>query len=217
MQHELIAKHSKQSPNPFGAEKETSHVSASAKKLEGSQYLLSAITLGFAYCILEFVSVFSAISENFVYKTSHGRVKFSRTGKQGLGFTLLMQCDKFEDKFVHSCPKVNRANEINRRIIFVFRLMGLGLEGVNKFCGLMDICGGLAKNTYYACLQRINSAASTVFDTVLNRAVDKEKELNSERGQVIDNFTVLGEGTWKKRGFSSLFGVSTLMGIYSVK
>ncbi|EFN65805.1 hypothetical protein EAG_00123, partial [Camponotus floridanus] len=45
----------------------------------------------------------------------------------------------------------------------------------------------------------------------------EEKELNKDAGEPEDEFTVSGDGTWKKRGFSSLFGVSTLIAKYTGK
>lgn len=42
------------------------------------------------------------------------------------------------------------------------------------------------------------------------KAVDEEVQSNSGDNQ--RNITVSGDGTWRKRGFSSLFGVATLIG-----
>ena len=38
---------------------------------------------------------------------------------------------------------------------------------------------------------------------------------NEEARYLSAHLTVSGDGTWKKRGFSSLFGISTLVGMYS--
>ena len=47
--------------------------------------------------------------------------------------------------------------------------------------------------------------------------VTQEKELNKEAGKAEDEFTVSGDGKWEKRGFSSLFGVTTLIAKYTGK
>jgi len=73
----------------------------------------------------------------------------------------------------------------------------------------------VAKNTYYAIVENIHAAASAMYEIFLSLAVKKEKELNKENGHPKDELTVSGDGTWKKRGFSSLFGVLTLIGKYS--
>ncbi|EFN67271.1 hypothetical protein EAG_00417, partial [Camponotus floridanus] len=74
---------------------------------------------------------------------------------RGLGFKISMECKCDEIKQINSCPMINNAYEINRRIVFVMRLLGLGLEGLKMFCGLMDIGQGLARNTYYGVLNNI--------------------------------------------------------------
>lgn len=49
------------------------------------------------------------------------------------------------------------------------------------------------------------------------KAVAEKKQMNEEAGNIAINLTVSDDETWKKRGFSSLLGVSTLVGKYSKK
>ncbi|XP_074108761.1 uncharacterized protein LOC141533663 [Cotesia typhae] len=93
------------------------------------------------------------------------------------------------------------------------RLLGVGREGLNIFCSIMDICQGISISTYYACVKNIHVAASTVYDFIISKAVNEEKELISafDSNDSPTDFTVSGDGTWKKRGFNSLFGVTTLV------
>lgn len=97
------------------------------------------------------------------------------------------------------------------------RLLGISHEGLNVFCGLMDMCQGISKSAYYGYLENIHTPVSVVYELVLSQAVAQEKEKNKEAGKPEDELTVSGNGTWKKRGFSSLFGVSMLIGKYSNK
>ena len=50
-------------------------------------------------------------------------------------------------------------------------------------------------------------------------AAKEEKKLTCDENGVEDTIhvNVSGDGTWKKRGYSSLYGVSTLIGYYSGK
>jgi len=48
-------------------------------------------------------------------------------------------------------------------------------------------------------------------------AIEDEKKENEAREQPILNLTVSSDGSWKKRGFSSLYGVTTLIAYYSGK
>ncbi|CAD6218422.1 GSCOCG00011449001-RA-CDS [Cotesia congregata] len=93
------------------------------------------------------------------------------------------------------------------------RVLGVGREGINIFCSLMDICQGISIGTYYACIENIYLATSAVYNLVISKAVNEEKDLISACNPNANptEFTVSGDGTWKKRGFNSLFGVTTLV------
>ncbi|XP_044581963.1 uncharacterized protein LOC123263348 [Cotesia glomerata] len=99
------------------------------------------------------------------------------------------------------------------------RLLGVGREGINIFCSVMDICKGLCISTYYSCLDNLHTAASAIYDQLISKAVKEEQELLSEfePNENPKHLTVSGDGIWKKRGFTSLFGVTTLIGKYSKK
>ena len=55
------------------------------------------------------------------------------------------------------------------------RLLGISREGINLFCGLMDLCQGLSIAGYYACLENIHSASSAVYNSIISAAVEEEK------------------------------------------
>lgn len=100
------------------------------------------------------------------------------------------------------------------------RLLGVGREGINLFCGLMDISQGLSKHMYYAAIENIYCGAKAVYDTALlltKKTVDEEKMQNAEHANPMTDISVSGDGTWKKRGFCSLFGITTLIGKYTSK
>jgi len=74
------------------------------------------------------------LSEVLVCKTCHKPAKFSETSQQGLGFKLV-SCDDCAPVYINNCPKImNKAYEINRRMILSMRLLGIGINGIRKFC-----------------------------------------------------------------------------------
>ena len=214
-----VAGHTKKRNNNslFLAENSAEFTSASARKLKNKGSFGATISAAFSYCIIEFVSAFAAIAKNVVCKECHGKVTFSQSDKRGAGFKLTMRCDNCDDKSVSNCPQISSAYEVKRRLVFIFRLLDVGSEGLNKFLGLMDICGGIAIGTYYMWLDNVEVAARSVYNIVLRIAVNEDKELNSSHGNVAEDLTVLGDGFWKKWGFTSLFGVATIIGGYSGK
>ncbi|XP_039303732.1 uncharacterized protein LOC120357462 [Solenopsis invicta] len=202
--------------NQYTIEAETSYASTSAEKIRNTGDNELRINREHNYNIFNFFSVFSAISALVICKNCKKDITFNEASPLGLGFKIAVECS-CGVTYINSCPLIDNAYEINRRIVLAMRLIGIGINGLNLFCGIMDFCQGLSNTTYYACLQNIYCASETVYNIVTRKAVDEEKEKNAEHGNPPSELIVSGDGTWKKRGFSSLFGVSTLIGIYSKK
>lgn len=200
--------------NQFTMEAETEATSSAAKELKIADDEIVIQTHGYRF--IEIFSVFNALSQILICKNCKEDVKFGETGNRGLGFKIAVMCSCGVMK-IDFCPLINNAFEINRRITFVMRLLGVCKEGINTFCGLMDICKGLNNTIYYAAVNNIYTASNAVFRTLIRKAVEEEKELNSQQKKPLPHFTVSGDGSWKKRGFSSLFSVTTLIGKNSGK
>ena len=119
--------------------------------------------------------------------------------------------------YVKSGPSINTGYEINRRIVFFMRFLGVNREGLNLFCNYMDIFNGIAEDTYNGIYNHIHAAAKKVYEFCCKKAVEKEKQENEKHGRRALNLKVSGDETWKKRGFKSLFGVTTLIRYYTEK
>lgn len=78
-------------------------------------------------------------------------------------------------KQIPSGPFINKGFEINRRIVFVMRLLGVGREGINLFCSYMDIGNGICENTYNSIYDHIHTAAKKVYELCCKKAADEEK------------------------------------------
>lgn len=195
----------------------TTFASTSAKKLETSNDEEIPMTPGHRYRIIEFLSVFTAISQLVICRKCQGEVQFCEDTQRGLGFKISVQCN-CKTEYINSGPLIdNKSYDINLRIVFVMRLLGISRHGINLFCGLMDISQGLSNTLYYAALETIHGGAKAVYNILTRKAAEEEKTLNSEHGEPRSDISVSGDGTWKKRGFTSLFGITTLIGKYSGK
>lgn len=73
------------------------------------------------------------------------------------------------------------------------------------------------QKAYDNVVQHINDAAKTVFNIICQKAVNEEKELNIQNGRPTTNLKISGDESWKTRGFTSLYGVTTLIRYYSGK
>ncbi|XP_071569569.1 uncharacterized protein [Temnothorax nylanderi] len=208
---------SKRPLNRFELETEDTYVSTSAKKLQQSakEYNIEVdATVG--YRLINFIAVFSAISNVVVCKQCKSNVKFTESGKRGLGFKIIISCDNCDKTEVPNCPYIKNSYEINRRIILAMRLLGIGLNGILKFCAFMDLPRPIFYSFYDKILNTISIGTKAVCTKSMKNAVEKEKTLSIEKGKT-HGITVSGDGTWRKRGFSSLFGLVSLIGWYSGK
>ncbi|XP_066583306.1 LOW QUALITY PROTEIN: uncharacterized protein [Prorops nasuta] len=205
--------------NPKTAERDETASSASAKKLKRQEDVAAPMDHSMEYRILNFFVVFSAISSVVKCKTCDGNIKFQTASTRGLGFKVVVLCDNCPSQYIPSCPFVGHSYEINRRIIFVMRTLGVGYKGLQKFCGLMDFPQFLDKNTYQILLKAIRDSCATVSEIFMKNAVIEEvkETCKAENLENTTELTVSGDGTWQKRGYTSLYGVFSLIGHYSGK
>lgn len=59
----------------------------------------------------------------------------------------------------------------------------------------------------------VHEASKSIFDAVCKKVVEEEKQKNIENERPATELNVSGDGSWKKRGFTSLYGV--MIGYYS--
>lgn len=99
----------------------------------------------------------------------------------------------------------------------MMRLLGVSLEGLNLFCNYMDICSGLSSGAYMNIMNHLHASAESIFKLCRRKAAEEEQKENEKREKPLLDLHVSGDASWKKRGFSSLEGVTTLIGHYSGK
>lgn len=95
------------------------------------------------------------------------------------------------------------------------RTAGLGLTGIRKFCGAMNMPPPDATRTYNPINERIAQATKAACNESMHQAVLEEvAEMTTEPSTDI---TVSGDGTWMKRGHTSLVGVCSVIGANTSK
>ncbi|XP_066596972.1 uncharacterized protein [Prorops nasuta] len=194
-----------------------SEPSISARKLKMSDDFYDIeVDSAFGYRIINFIAVFSTISNFVVCKVCKSEVKFTENGIRGLGFKVVITCETCEKKEIPSCPFINKGYEVNRRIIFAMRLLGIGLHGIIKFCAFMELPRPVFHSFYDNVIRSISSSTDVVCQISISRAAKEEKE-SLTKTEEPNGLTVSGDGTWRKRGFSSLYGLVTLIGWHTGK
>ena len=112
---------------------------------------------------------------------------------------------------IPNCPYIKNAYEINRRIILAMRLLGVGLQGIRKFCAFMELPRPVYQSVYDRIIENISNATKIVSEGSLSNAAKGEKRFSVENGEK-NGITMSGDGSWRKRGFSSLYGFVSLIG-----
>ena len=151
--------------------KKSANDSALARKLSsaGFEYVYNPSDF---YRIIKFFSVFGALIEILICKTCKKNIRFEEAGVRGFGFKLCVICSCGRRK-INSGPLISTGFEINRRIVLVMRLLGVGREGINIFAELMDCGLGLSKDAYSLIIRHIHDSVKPVFKSVCLKAVSE--------------------------------------------
>ena len=129
--------------------------------------------------------------------------------KHGLS-NLFLKCSKCEyrsDFFTSS--QVGRSFEVNKRIVYSTRSLGLGYTGIEKFNALMNMPPPMTKNNYESISNKLSSVAKEVAEETINDAVQDlwNKNLENSTDDTILDTGASCDGTWQRRSFSSNNGV----------
>lgn len=187
---------------------------ASKRKLSSDRNKSACENLNIAYEIINFMSVFGVLSEYVRCKVCEGDVEFSTVGHVGLAFQIKLKCHKCEPRYIDSCPKISHHTyDLNTRIAFSMRMLGIGFSELVRFCGLMDLPRFLTRKSYDRIVKSIQQGASAIAQLSMIRAVNKEVELTGDADSII----ISGDGSWRKRRFQSLHSIVAVIGNFTGK
>ena len=93
--------------------------------------------------------------------------------------------------------------EINIRAVYASRTCGFGHTGLEKLCCVLNLPKPMTVKNYNRISDNVGNAAKLVAETSMNNAVS---ELKKESTNVVDTGVTV-DGTWQRRGYSSMNGV----------
>jgi hypothetical protein len=126
--------------------------------------------------------------------------------KKGLSsnFSLECQCSFsfsfYSSKFV--CDV--KGYEVNTRFVLGMRQIGCGYEDASHFCGVMNMPSPMNLKAYQGQVDTLRLASELESNLSMERAA---AELRGENE--VTDVNIMIDGTWQKRGHSSLMGVVT--------
>ena len=132
--------------------------------------------------------------------------------RHGLSSLLYLKCQKKNCNYLHefytSIDKNNKKGfDINKRIIYCMRLLGHGYAGIKKFCTFMNLPKLMTKNNFEKLLKIIATAVNTVAEQTMINTANKLRKTSLAPTDICASC----DGTWHKRGYSSLNGVFSVI------
>ena len=165
------------------------------------------------------ISVLASVFQLFrcpVCKYGHIELEEDGSAKMGFASLLVLKCKnrncKFSERF-YTSSKIggSQAFEVNRRIVLATRNIGIGHQALTKFTGVMNMPSPMNENSYRDHVAAVKNAAETVCKKSMGNAVEEVKSFYEPEQDGIFDIGVSGDGTWRKRGYSSSYGIVTAL------
>ena len=138
------------------------------------------------------------------------------SARKGLSSLLYLKCQTrfclYVKEFSTSTSNVDRSYDVNKRMIYTMRTLGQGHSGIEKFTALMNMPRPMTFKNYTNAAKKVLEATKEVAKQTMDDAATDLHQSSSEDKDVID-VGVSCDGTWQKRGFSSLNGVFVAISI----
>ncbi|GFV30727.1 uncharacterized protein TNCV_951481 [Trichonephila clavipes] len=134
-------------------------------------------------------------------------------GKSGLAITFVLKCFACPYSVEFSSSNFHEGTQIatiNTRFVYAMRSIGKDAEAGRMFCGIMNLPQPPTRFSPYG--KRILNAAKLVYeDSIQNAAMEAICKNEGNK-----NIAVAVDGTWQKRGYTSLNGIVTVTSIETV-
>lgn len=155
------------------------------------------------------VSVFAILCCPLCFQNKLSLIEDSRFGLCS-NFELKCRNCPFSKGFTSS-KKVNKSSAINTLAVYALRIIGKGYAGGQKLFSMLDI-PFLSKGTFREHELKIHQAAHKAVDESMNNAA-KEVKILKPTEKAIVNCGVSVDGSWQKRGYSSLNGIVSCISV----
>lgn len=139
--------------------------------------------------------------------------------KAGFASCLVVKCncDLYDREFFTSA-ECNKSYDINYRVIYSMRTIGQGYSSLEKFTTSMNMPRPMTKSNFNAAVKKVTKVVTDIAISTMVGAAD-ELRTNTEMANAEDilDVGVSCDGTWQRRGYSSLNGTFTAISLDSGK
>lgn len=108
--------------------------------------------------------------------------------------------------------KIKNVNKINRLFVLGMRLIGKGFSAAKKFCAIISLpC--ISKSSYRQQEKQLHKSALICAKQNMIAAANEIKKLKNIAGEKLTGCGVSVDGTWQRRGYSSLNGCVSVLSV----
>ncbi|GFX78592.1 uncharacterized protein TNCV_30321 [Trichonephila clavipes] len=190
-------------------------ISASAKKLCKENYLDKEVknsNLSNGYRMINIDILLSELSKYLICPNCNTKAVLKENILYGLVSEFYVECYSCSTLTTFKTSSViasSKDYEVNTRITYAMRTIGLGFCGIKNFCTAMcvDLPPPVSQKSYERILRKINLASREVADDSMKNAAREEVSASGS-----NEICVCGDGTWKTRGHTSRIGVCSVIG-----
>ena len=140
-------------------------------------------------------------------------LKHDKTKKMGFALNSIIHCNncKWEHNFKTSpsleqcytpCPK---GYSVNSQVVVAFREIGRGYSAIKSFCTCMGMPQPFMPKVFTSIVHKITTAYESIASESMKNAAIETRGKPIDQGMMACQVTI--DGTWQKRGHSSLHGV----------
>lgn len=125
---------------------------------------------------------------------------------------------KFSNRF-YTSPRTNKgqAFEVNRRAVLAARNIGVAHQGLVKFAGVVNMLPPMNESCYKDHVKVCKTAGEMAANKSMETAVEETKQYYEPEEDEIHNIGISADGIWRRRGFSSVYGVVTSLSLATGK
>lgn len=185
--------------------------SASSKKISSAYEKETSGNKFQGYAFVDKALLFSALEQCLCCFICHNEITIDSEIEYGLTVNINISCISCGlISTIRNSNKVGvkkNASDLNRRFFLAMRCIGRGLAESKTFCGIMALPPPVTQKCYDKIVSHMQAATMTVAEKSMQNAAIEEIKLTGS-----SDITVSGDGTWKTRGHSSRFGVTSIIG-----
>ena len=174
------------------------------------------------YRIVHLPTMVESLQSSAVCSKCNGQLVIEHNKSEGIATPLLIKCNACSTNATIDLPVASesRTKELNLRSALSARFIGRNYAGLRKFLAVLGLPVRLSKATYYKYSQKLHDVAveeakqsMQVAAMELHRIYAEDPSLPPADDDGIINVTITCDGTWAKRGFTSLHGVVAIISL----